>query len=341
METTAKLTTTQIASPTLLLNADDIQNLKAQPAKYASIIQSCSGRLNYQPSPVAVLDLQPHYTTTGEKENNKKAKNLSQDANMAYRMGFCYLVTNDARYAITAQRILDTWATTFQTASTKQGSDNINFNMPNMIIAASWVKSAKLPNNQTWDSRKFDNFLLKNILPLAQLDNDNNHGLWAVLMKASIGAYLGREQMLNTAQQRWEQILQGAVATDGTMQHELARSDTNKYVSGKTKGIKGIAYTHYAMLPASMTAKILSDTGRNVWQTQGGQLLQLAFNRAATLTMHPETSPYYQSNQGQLVGVQNASYFPLLLKYFPNTEATQAVKLGYTQADRFMLATLF
>lgn len=335
------IVSTPVASSTLLLNLQDIQNLKAHPARYTNIIQACNNQLNYQPSPVARLNLQPHYTATGANEDDTSAKNLSNDAIIAYRMGFCYLMTNDVRYAVTTQRILDAWATTFDTATTQQGSDNINFNLPSMVIAASWVKAAKLPNGQTWDSHRFDSFLINKVLPLAQLDNDNNHGLWAVLMKASIGAYLGRDHMLDTAQQRWQQILLGMVATDGTLPHELARSDTNNYVGGKTKGIKGIAYTHYALLPASVTAKILSDAGRDVWYTAGGQLLQRAYNRAATLTLHPETSPYYASNQGKLVGVHNASYFPLLLKYFPKPDASKAVSLGYTNSDRFMLATLF
>lgn len=325
-----------INQPTILLNSSDIATLRANPSRYASVITTCNGQLNYQPHPIAVLNAKPHYTTTGPQPPDPGSVQLSKDGTVAYQLGFCYLMTQDERYAVAAQHILDVWASTFQQTSTHQSQGVINFYMPYMVIAADWVRPAA-----HWDSHRFDTFLRNSILPLAETDNDNNHGLWGVFLKGAIGAYLGNERIIDSAQARWQEILQGAVAADGTMPHELARSDTNNFVGGKTQGIKGIAYTHYAMLPASLAAKVFSDTGRDVWHTQGGTLLQKAFNRAAILTLHPETSPYYQSNNGQLIGVQNGSYFPLLLKYFPNKNAQEAVQLGYVSGDKFMLPILF
>lgn len=323
-------------APTFLLNNNDIKRLKAQPTRYASIITECKTNLGYQPRPIAVLHVKRHYTEAGQQAADPAAVQLAKDGFTAYQLGFCYQMTQEEAYAVAAQRILDAWASTFERVASHPAQGVINFNVPYLVIAANWVHSAA-----HWNSRRFDDFLLNRILPLAEIENNNNHGLWGVLLKGSIGAYLGDEQVINTAEARWQEILQGAVAADGTMPHELARSDTSNFTGGKTQGIKGIAYTHYAMLPATLAAKIFSDTGRDVWSTRGGKLLEKAFNRAAILTLYPETSPYYQSNQGRLVGVQNGSYFPLLLNYFPNQYAEKAVQLGYVRGDKFMLPRLF
>lgn len=90
-----------------------------------------------------------------------------------------------------------------------------------------------------------------------------------------------------------------------------------------------------------MTAKLLADAGHPVWATPGGKLLQAAFAKAAEWTLNPQTFPYYTGETANLVGVDNASYFPLLLKSYPNADAAQVVAGGKITADGFQLTELF
>ena len=76
-------------------------------------------------------------------------------------------------------------------------------------------------------------------------------------------------------------------------------------------------YKRQFLLPASLAAKIFADQGQAVWQSGAGKLLGAAFDRAAAWTLHPETFPYYASNNGQLQGIRNLSYFALLRRYYP------------------------
>ncbi|AZI56888.1 hypothetical protein EH165_00595 [Nakamurella antarctica] len=265
-----------------------------------------------------------------------KSNTLASDAQMAYADGLCYLVTGDPRYATHAQLIIDAWAKTLGSVPTLQGKDAVNFDMPYMIHAASWVRAVN-----GWNDAPFTSFLQSVVLPNAETSNPNNHGMWAVLMVASAATFTADSSQLMSAENRWGQILQGEVTADGSMPQEAERSDTSDYRGGPDTGIKGIDYTHYTLLPASMTAKLLADAGYPVWATPGGKLLQEAFAKAAEWTLKPQTFPYYTGETSKLIGVDNASYFPLLLKYYPNPDATQVVASGTITADGFQLTKLF
>jgi hypothetical protein len=319
LATRAQPATPPTTSGGLLLSAADFADLRAHPNTLDAPLQRCPTLLQYTSAPVAVLAPAPHYTANGVNSDNPNDKQLAKDAQAAYTASLCFKLTGDTRYASAAQHILDAWADTLQAVTTPQGRDNINFNIPYMITAASWVQG-----EAGWNSRRFTTFLRKVALPNAELSNPNNHGVWAVLMTASAAAYLHDPQLLATARNRFQTLLIGAIDADGSLPREISRSGTSNYHGGPDKGVRGLAYTHYFLLPASLAAKVFSDQGQPIWQTQAGKLLGAAFGRAAGWTLHPETFPYYASNHGQLQDTHNAPYFALLLRYYPNADA-QAV----------------
>lgn len=327
---------TQAGGRDFLLTAQEVESLQGEKSRFASMIQRCDGQLSARPRPVATLALVPHYTTSGTDQGSVTSNTLASDAQMAYADGLCYLVTGDTKYAAHAQSIIDAWAKTLGSVPTLQGKDAVNFDMPYMIGAASWVRAVN-----GWNDAPFTSFLHTVVLPNAETSNPNNHGMWAVLMVASAATFTADSSLLMSAENRWAQILQGEVTADGSMPHEAERSDTSDYRGGPDKGIKGIDYTHYTLLPASMTAKLLADAGHPVWATPGGKLLQEAFTKAAEWTLNPRTFPYYTGETANLVGVDNASYFPLLLKSYPNADAAQVVAGGKITADGFQLTELF
>ena len=324
------------AGATVLVTEAEISALRLNKDRYAALIKGVTAKLDYQPTPVTDFSPDAHYNADGVNTNGNNAKQLAADALMAYRSGFCYLVTGDARFAATTQRILDGWAGTLTKVSTDQGKADISFNLPYMIIAASWVRDAN-----KWSSDPFSTFLRKTILPVSQISKSNNHGLWGGLMNASAAVFLGDTKMLNATRERWEVLMQEEVSADGSMPAEMERSATSNWRGGPDKGIRGMAYTHYALMPASLTAKIFADQGQPVWQSSGGKLLQSAYDRAAAWTLHPETFPYYASNNGQLQGVRDAAYFVLLLPHFPNQDAAAVVAQGNLGLNGFLIVELF
>ena len=318
----------------ILLTADEIRGLSNSAGEYDGYLRSCAANLDYAPSPVSDLRSQPVYSSDGQ--TSTPDRRLSNDSNMAYRFAVCYLVSKDKRYAGKTEQILDAWAKTLSRVSTEQGRYEVNFNFPRMVLAANWVK----PANE-WDSRSFDSLLRRVVLPQSTSGAKNNHGFWGVLLETTIGAHLGDTALLRSARSRFESLLLSAVASDGSMPLEITRSATSNWNGGPDKGIKGLAYTHYALLPAAVTAKILADRGQAMWTTEGGKKLRLAFRKAAACTLNPETFPYYKSNDGQLIGVNNGSYFPLLLRYYTSPEATEVVATKPLQANSFLLVELF
>ncbi|MGH8460434.1 MAG: alginate lyase family protein [Stenotrophobium sp.] len=321
---------------TVLVNAADISSLRRHKDAFTAILRGCTEQLDYAPAPVPVFAPDPHYTGAGINDSANNGKQLADDAHAAYRAGLCFLITGEQRYAATAQHILDAWAGTLTQVPTHQGKDGVNFDLPYMIMAASWVRGAG-----DWNSAAFDRFLRQTVLPVSQAENPNNHGAWGVLMEASAAAYLGDTQRLSAAQERWQRLMQGAVAADGSLPREIQRSGTSNWRGGPDKGVKGIAYTHYFLLPVSLAAKIFADQGQPVWNSSGGHLLQAAFNRAAAWTLYPQTFPYYASNGGHLEGVRNAAYFALLLQVYPDKDAETVLGQGDVGMDGFCLLELF
>lgn len=321
------------SAPTFLLDAGQLAALRTQTTRFAPVIRSCDQNLARAPHPVADLNPANHYTAAGSSEVDNP---LAGDAQDAYRAALCHRITGGMQYARHAQQIIDAWAATLQQTSTSQGRDALNVSMPFLIGAASWVRGAN-----GWDGTGFSRFLDRVVVPNSLLDNPNNHGMWATLMVAAAGEYSHDPTQLATARTRWQQILAGAVGSDGTLTREVTRSDTSDYHGGPTRGIKGMAYTHYFLLPASMTAQILAETGTPQWSTPSGDVLRKAFTRAAAWTRNPSSFPWWASNHGRLVGVTNASYFPLLLRHFASTDARQVVASGTITADGFLLTKLF
>ncbi len=106
------------------------------------------------------------------------------------------------------------------------------------------------------------------------------------------GSYLNDQTLINRARQRWLDLVQSEVAQDGSLPLEICRSDTSNWCDGPTKGIRGLAYTHYALYPTTIAAEILRNLGQDVYSTPQGALLCKAYGKAAAWTLHPETFPF-------------------------------------------------
>ena len=189
------------ATQNIWLRESDIESLRPQPAKTASLIRRCDKDIDTPASPVTVFAPPPHYTKNGVIQTDA-SKQFGQDGGMAFRAALCFVVTEDSRYASHAQRVISAWADQLSSVPSEQGASEINFGLPQYIIAASMVRDAN-----GWSDKSFRRLLSRIALPLSRMDRKNNHGNWGVLLNASIAAYTGDTALLTAARKRWQRMV--------------------------------------------------------------------------------------------------------------------------------------
>ncbi|BCD70521.1 hypothetical protein SNTW_11660 [Helicobacter suis] len=221
---------------------------------------------------------------------------------------------------------MQSWAQEPKSADTLQAQDNINFYMPYMNMAYLFIKK-ELP------SPRYEEFV-REMLNYSQSNLKTNHGAWGILFDVSFALALGDHALLQRSARRWQEWVLTAIDNNGVIESAISGSDTNNYHGGHTKGIKGIAYSNFALLPISVVAELLFENGIDLWQSQAGHRLAIAYNKIATWILNPQTFPYFQPN---LVGVHNNAYFIILARHYNSPSANTLLKQGDLHADGFRL----
>lgn len=313
---------------------DQIARLRAAAARWAALRTSCEKNLDYSPQPVADFAPPPHYVDP--KGEARIAGSLEADGNVAYQQALCYTLSDDLRYAHAGERILDAWAVGVHRIAQGQGVADFNFMFPRYALAASMLRRDK-----GWNDTAFRAFLRTQVLPLSVAARPNNFGNWGVFLESSSALYLQDRALMQRAANRWRALMAAQVAPDGSLPGETCRSDTTDYCGGPDKGIRGIAYTHYTLLPTTLAAEIFRNAGIDVYAEPSGRKLAAAYARAAAWTQHPETFPYYASNGGRLQGVRTAAYFQVLQHRAPNADGAEAISQGHLSMDGYELRLLY
>jgi len=320
----------QVAWP----NAELVNALRASPDRWSALRATCDRNLDYVPHPVADFTPPPHYVDRAGEQ--RIAKSLGDDGHMAYREALCFALSGDRRYAQTSERILDAWAAGVQHIDRGQGAADFNFTFAEYTLAAAMVRA-----DSQWHDAAFRAFVRERVLPLSVASRPNNFGNWGVLLEASSAAYLNDHDLMQRAMDRWRALMISQVAPDGSLPGEICRSNTTDWCGGPDKGVNGLSYTHYTLLPTTMAAEIFRNAGFNVYGGNAGHLLATAYARAAGWTLHPETFPYYASNGGHLNGVRNAAYFRILQQRIPNADGGAVLSQGNLGMDGYEIALLY
>ncbi len=274
----------------------------------------------------AQLNTLPHYTPTGERKADPCSAEFKRSATLSYDLALGFLTSGKQPYAQRAKEILEQWAQSLEVVGSKEAKNLVNFYMPYMNMAYLFIR-AKFP------SPIFERFS-HNMLAYARTNKDNNIGAWSVLFELS-GALVthDRDLLLRMAQQ-WQSWILNAIDENGVMAKEIVRSNTANYNGGPTKGIKGIAYTHFALKPISIAGQLLAENGFDLWHTHAAQKLFKAYDTTARWVLNPKSFPYYQPN---LIGIHHNAYFLLLNKYFKSLAGQEAIKQDHFKRDRFRL----
>ncbi|WP_100980938.1 alginate lyase family protein [Helicobacter pylori] len=283
-------------------------------------------KLSQTIQPCMQLNASKHYTSTGVREPDICTKSFKKSALMSYDLVLGYLVSQNKPYGLKAIEILNAWAKELQSVDTYQSEDNINFYMPYMNMAYWFVKKA-------FPSPKYEDFV-KRMRQYSQSALNTNHGAWGILFDVSSALALDDHALLHNSANRWQEWVFKAIDENGVIASAITRSDTSDYHGGPTKGIKGIAYTNFALLALTISGELLFENGYDLWGSGAGKRLSVAYNKVATWILNPETFPYFQPN---LIGVHNNAYFIILAKHYSSPSANELLKQGDLHEDGFRL----
>ncbi len=283
-------------------------------------------KLSQTIQPCAQLNASKHYTSTGVREPDACTKSFKKSAIMSYDLALGYWVSKNKQYGLKAIEILNAWAKELQSVDTYQSEDNINFYMPYMNMAYWFVKKA-------FPSPEYEDFI-KRMQQYSQSALNTNHGAWGILFDVSSALALDDYALLQNSANRWQEWVFKAIDEDGVIPSAITRSDTSDYHGGPTKGIKGIAYTNFALLALTVSGELLFENGYDLWGSEAGKRLSVAYNKVATWILNPETFPYFQPN---LIGVHNNAYFIILAKHYSSPSADELLKQGDLHEDGFRL----
>ncbi|MGL2610400.1 alginate lyase family protein [Helicobacter pylori] len=283
-------------------------------------------KLSQTIQPCAQLNASKHYTSTGVREPDVCTKSFKKSALMSYDLALGYLVSQNKQYGLKAIEILNAWAKELQSVDTYQSEDNINFYMPYMNMAYWFVKKA-------FPSPEYEDFI-KRMRQYSQSALNTNHGAWGILFDVSSALALDDHALLHNSANRWQEWVFKAIDENGVIASAITRSDTSDYHGGPTKGIKGIAYTNFALLALTVSGELLFENGYDLWGSEAGKRLSVAYNKVATWILNPETFPYFQPN---LIGVHNNAYFIILAKHYSSPSADELLKQGDLHEDGFRL----
>ncbi|GAA8287941.1 alginate lyase family protein [Helicobacter pylori] len=283
-------------------------------------------KLSQTIQPCAQLNASKHYTSTGVREPDVCTKSFKKSALMSYDLALGYWVSKNKQYGLKAIEILNAWAKELQSVDTYQSEDNINFYMPYMNMAYWFVKKA-------FPSPEYEDFI-KRMRQYSQSALNTNHGAWGILFDVSSALALDDHALLQNSANRWQEWVFKAIDENGVIASAITRSDTSDYHGGPTKGIKGIAYTNFALLALTISGELLFENGYDLWGSEAGKRLSVAYNKVATWILNPETFPYFQPN---LIGVHNNAYFIILAKHYSSPSADELLKQGDLHEDGFRL----
>lgn len=332
------IATATSAQSSLFPSKARIATLQQDP-QWGGLRSACASGLRLQSHPVADFSPPPHYGPKGPRmERPGDAEpTLKRESIAVYNLALCYDLSKDPRYSDKAEDLLEGWARTTKKIGTAQGMDGFNFNFPYALMGAYILR-----HEAHWSGGDLGKFVRDIVVPANNAALKNNHGNWGVLLLATSAGYLDDPALMDQARNRWMELMRSEVATDGSLPLEICRSDTSNWCGGPTKGIKGIAYTHYALEPTTIAAEIFLNQGKSVYSTPEGALLCKAYSRAAGWTMHPETFPYYAANNGKLIGVHKVNYFYILQQRCPIPDGAAALKeFGDQGSDPWKLLAMY
>lgn len=282
---------------------------------YLALQREADAQLTRQPQAPAEWYVPGYYR---DPAGHKKAKDgLAGDANHAYALALLFRMTGEDKYAQSAVRLLDAWASGLQTLSQKDDSRlSFCYHFPAFILAADLLRDFS-----GWPAahqQAFTDFLRTKALPMTTQERENNWGNWGLVLTLAGAVYLRDEALYRTGIERWKYFMETQLAEDGHLRLEVTRNDG--------RGDHGLWYSHFSLMPQTIAAEIARVHGDDLfsYRSPSGHTLRQAFERLAPWTCEPATFPYYRgSNPAEQHGPDYISYWEILNAHWPQPAAAR------------------
>jgi hypothetical protein len=314
------------AKDPVLLSMDRLSSLKAkiknqtQPtySAYLKLKSNADAQLDRQPQAPEEWYVPAYYKNP---DGHTKAKAcLADDANNAYGLALMYSMTGNTNYAVASARLIDGWATTLKTMSTKDDSKlSFSYHFPAFIFAADLIRSS--PAWADSNQKAFEDFLRNKAIPMNTMGRQNNWGNWGLVLYLSANLYLNNESDIVRAHARWNEFIETEIAEDGHLPAEVIRNNN--------VGEHGLWYSNFCLMPQTIAAEMLKVNGFDPYNyvSPHGRTLKKAYEILIPWVEKPSTFPYYKGNDPKGQQATNyISYWEILNVNWPNPVVTEMLK---------------
>ncbi|WP_269541059.1 alginate lyase family protein [Cerasicoccus fimbriatus] len=283
---------------------------------YLQLEQDAIAAAAGKPRPPTIWYVPGYYSDPDGHQAAKLA--LHDDANSVYALALMYKLTGNDEFAEEAARYIDAWVETVEEMRTHDDSRlSFSYHFPPFIFAADLIED----NTHIWpeaEQQAFRDFVRNKALPMNTMHVANNWGNWGGVLVFASAVYLQDEDLFDEAVARWKALTRDQIADDGHLRHEVRR---------QTLGDRGIWYSHFSLMPQTISAEIARLQGLDLfnWKSPEGRCLELAYETLVPWTVDPSTFPYYTGTSGQKL-TDYISYWEILNMHWPNDLAAGMIE---------------
>ena len=249
-------------------------------------------------------------------EEDKGSNTFTRDAHASFHLALAYRITSDERYAAGAVFLLNSWSKGLKVIESRHENTALNASafIPCFIIAADLI--SKSPSFEPADQEAFKGFLRNVVLPSDSaslcMKRENNWANFGTLLAMTAGSYLDDRKLFDRGVERWKQLVESQMDTDGTLREEVSRPG----VSDKAPGAMGLWYSNFSLFPATLAAEVARVNGFDLYGyvTPTGKSLGLAFAKLVPWIKDPRSFPYYKGtgDPTKLTGIYLIPHFEML-----------------------------
>ena len=227
-------------------------------------------------------------------------------------LALAYAMTGEARYADKALALIRFWTLDPETRMSPrytngQSRIELSVTMPALFYGASVLWD--YPGWTGEERGAFEAWVRAFMVSAQTWSRENNFENWRLVALASAAALLQDADVLARAFDRWRALLDGQVAADGSLPHELGRTGS-------------LSYSAYALLAMVEVAEIARHHGIDLYgyASPGGRSLKRVLDFHAPYVLdparwpHPQTKSYRGANAALYEVAYAATGDPLYLE---------------------------
>jgi len=228
-----------------------------------------------------LLNIPPAYKDS--EGHSKTSENLTKSAYNAYVLSLAWKLTDELKYKIRAQQILNIWTKNNRLISHKDDTPLVSaYGGVGFIYAGLLLKG-----DEQWDQSSFRKWVKLTYLPTVKVarDKENNWADWGNLASLAAYSYLDDKNKFNKEVKYTKHLIKTQIGIDGEMVKEINRQKN------------GMFYTYFALAPLTQSIDIIyNQTGVNMFdtKTKEGEKIKRALDNFYFYTNHPSQWPYYK-----------------------------------------------